>query len=161
MDANPFTYQIMGREVTRWYCDRSTDPDSSQPGNATQYAIVDLDTSGQGVSSVAVNLRLSGARRWYRSDLGWGYPLVRAGHVRTVVKLPTDWTSQRITAVQVAVQPPAAAGSLTVKSLRVKRFTGRVIEAVPTPTPVVLGEVLHVQPAPTSHLQGRSGACVE
>ena len=60
MDANPFTYQVMAEEVGRWYADISTDPNSPEPGQAEQYAIVDLNTSGKGVSSVAVDLRLSG-----------------------------------------------------------------------------------------------------
>src|SRR5579875_1947940 len=69
MDANPWTYSVMGEEVARWYADVSTDPNSPAPGEAEQYAIIDMSTSGRGVSSVAVDLRLGG--QWYRSDLGW------------------------------------------------------------------------------------------
>ncbi len=43
MDANPFTYEVMAQEVGRWYADVSTVPSSPEPGQAEQYAIVDLD----------------------------------------------------------------------------------------------------------------------
>jgi hypothetical protein len=147
MDANPFTYQVMAEEVARWYADISTSPSSPQPGQAGQYAIVDLDTSGPGVSSVAVNLRLSGYPQWFRSDLGWGYPLVGTGRVRTVVKLPVGWPSSRIIGVQVVVEPPSAAPKLTVHSLHIERFTGAAIEQVPAPAASVRPEALDVVPS--------------
>jgi hypothetical protein len=147
MDANPFTYQVMAEEVARWYADISTSPSSPQPGQAEQYAIVDVDTSGPGVSSVAVNLRLSGYPQWFRSDLGWGYPLVGTGHVRTVVKLPVGWPSSRIIGVQVAVEPPSAAPKLTVHWLHIERFTGVAIEQVPAPAASVGPEALDVAPS--------------
>ena len=50
MDAHPFTYQVSGQEVARWYGDISTDPRSPEPGDARQYATIDLDASGSGVS---------------------------------------------------------------------------------------------------------------
>ena len=80
--------------MARWYGDTSTNANSPEPGQATQYAIVDLNTAGRVVSSVAVDLQLSGYPGWFRSDFGWGYPLVSAGHVRTVVKLPLGWAAQ-------------------------------------------------------------------
>jgi hypothetical protein len=144
MDANPFTYQVMATEVARWYADTSTSPASPEPGQAEQYAIVDLDTSGTGVSSVAVNLRLSGHPQWFRSDLGWGYPLVGTGHVRTVVKLPVGWPEDKITGAQVVVEPPSAASHLTVHLLHIERFTGTAIEQVPAPAVVVGPEALDV-----------------
>ena len=66
------------------------------------------------------------------------------GHVRTVVKLPDNWSSSRIVGAQVVAEPPSAAGSLTVRSLRVERYTGTSIVEVPTPTPVVGPEVLDI-----------------
>jgi hypothetical protein len=144
MDANPYTYQVMAAEVSRWYADSSTDPTSPEPGQAPQYAIIDLDTSGRGVASVAVNLRLSGYPGWFRSDLGWGYPLVGTGHVRTVVKLPANWSASRVVGVQVVAEPPSAAATLTVRSLRLERFTGTTVVAVPAPTAVVGPEALDV-----------------
>jgi hypothetical protein len=147
MDSNPFTYQVMAEEVARWYADISTSPSSPEPGQAAQYAIIDLDTSGRGVSSVAVNVLLSGYPQWFHSDLGWGFPLVRTGHVRTVVKLPVGWPSSHIIGVQVAVEPPSAAASLTVRSLRIERFTGTAVEAVPAPAASVQPEALEVAPS--------------
>ena len=146
MDANPFTYEVMAQEVGRWYADLSTSPSSPEPGQAEQYAIVDLDTSGKGVSSVAVDLRLSGHSQWFRSDLGWGYPLVGTGHVRTVVKLPLGWSSSSIVGAQVVVEPPSAAPSVTVRSLHVESFTGATIEPVPVPPVVVRPEALDIAP---------------
>ena len=146
MDANPFTYQVMAAEVGRSVPDISTDPGSPTPGEAEQYAIIDLNTTGRGVASVAVNLRLSGYPGWFRSDLGWGYPLVGTGHVRTVVKLPVNWSSSRITGVQVVVEPPSAAASLKVRSLRVERYTSATVQPMPAPTAVVGPEVLDIRP---------------
>ncbi|MGH9104258.1 MAG: neocarzinostatin apoprotein domain-containing protein [Acidimicrobiales bacterium] len=146
MDANPFTYQVMGEEMARWYADSSTSASSPEPGEAGQYAVIDLDTSGRRVSSVAVGLRLSGYAKWFWSDLGWGYPLVGTGHVRTAVKLPLAWASRQVVGVEVAVEPPAAATGVKVRSLRVLRFTGTAIHQVPAPAPVVEPEKLSVAP---------------
>jgi len=140
MDANPFTYQISGEEVTRWYGDVSTDPQSAQPGDARQYATIDLDTSGSGVSSIAVELQLSGGSTWYASDLHTGYPAHGTGHVRTVVKLPPGWQSQPITGVRVQAYPPSAAPSVVVKGLSVLALQNDwslTTQAIPTPVVVV------------------------
>ncbi len=120
MDANPFTYQISGEEVARWYGDVSTDPRSPEPGDARQYATVDLSTSGTGVSSIAVELQLSGRPTWFASDFHSGYPAHGVGHVRTVVKLPPGWQNRSVTGVRVQVYPAAAAPSVTVNSLVVE-----------------------------------------
>jgi len=142
MDANPFTYEVMADEVGRWYTDLSTSPSSPDPGQAEQYAIVDMGTAGRGVSSVAVDVRLSGSDEWFRSDLGWGFPLVGAGHVRTVVKLPVGWGSSSITGLQVAVEPPSAASTLTVRFVHIERFTGAQVLQVPVPNASVVPEAL-------------------
>jgi hypothetical protein len=144
MDANPFTYEVMAAEVARWYTDLSTSPGSPDPGPAAQYAIVDMGTTGRGVSSVAVDVRLSGSGQWFRSDLGWGYPLVGAGHVRTVVKLPVGWGSRTVTGLQLAVEPPSAASSLTVHFVHLERFTGAQVLQVPVPNASVVPEALAV-----------------
>jgi len=96
------------------------------------------------VSSVAVDLRLSGYTGWFRSDFGWGYPLVGSGHVRTVVKLPVGWASSTLTSVQVVVEPPSAALGVTIRSLMIERFTGTAVVQVPAPSPVVAPESLSV-----------------
>ena len=142
MDANPFTYEVMADEVARWYTDLSTSPSSPDPGQAEQYAIVDMDTAGRGVSSVAVDVRLSGSDQWFRSDLGWGFPLVGTGHVRTVVKLPLRWGSSSITGLQVAVEPPSAASTLTVRFVHIERFTGAQVLQVSVPNASVVPEAL-------------------
>jgi hypothetical protein len=147
MDANPFTYQVMADEVARWYADMSTSPDSPEPGQAEQYAIVDMDTAGRGVSSVAVDVRLSGSTQWFRSDLGWGYPLVGTGHVRTVVKLPLGWGSSSITGLQIAVEPPSAASILRVRYVNIEWFTGSQVLQIPTPDVSVVPEMLAVAPS--------------
>ncbi len=119
MDANPFTYMISGQEVARWYGDVSTDPRSPEPGDARQYATVDLSASGTGVSSLAVELQLAGGPTWYASDFHSGYPAHGSGHFRTVVKLPVGWQSQAISGVRVQVYPPSAAPSVVVDGLTV------------------------------------------
>ena len=146
MDANPFTYEVMADEVQRWYADTSMTAGSSEPGQAEQYAIVDLSTSGKGVSSVAVNVLLSGYPEWFRSDFGWGFPLVGTGRVRTVVKLPVSWQASRVVGVQVAVEPPSAAGSVRVHSLEIERFTGTAVDRVASPAASVVAEALSVAP---------------
>lgn len=150
MDANPWTYDVMADEVARWYTNVSTQASSPAPGAAEQYAIIDMSTAGRGVSSVAVNLRLAGSARWYRSDLGWGFPLVGTGHVRTVVKLPLHWASKKITGAEVAVEPPSAAPSVSVAFLHVEAFNGTNVVPVASPPPKVVPEVLHVQPPPAA-----------
>ena len=144
MDANPFAYEVMAEEVARWYTDLSTSPSSPDPGQAEQYAIVDMDTAGRGVSSVAVDVRLSGSDQWFRSDLGWGYPLVGTGHVRTVVKLPVGWGSSSISGLQLSVEPPSAASTLTVRFVHIERFTGTQVLQIPVPNASVVPEALTV-----------------
>ncbi len=91
MDARPFTYRVSGEEALRWYGDISTDPQSPEPGDARQYATVDLGATGSGVTSLAVELQFSGGPDWYASDEHMGYPAHGTGHFRTVVKLPLGW----------------------------------------------------------------------
>ena len=96
---------------------------------------------------MAVDLLLSGYPQWFRSDLGWGYPLIKAGHARTVVKLPVDWASEPITGVQVVVEPPSAAGGVTVHFVHIERFTGTAVVQVPAPAAVVRPETLDIAPS--------------
>ena len=142
MDANPWTYRIADDEIRSWYLDRSTAVTSAQPGTSTQYAIVSLNTSAGSaqLSSVAVDLRLSGSPTWYRSDMGSGAPLYTGGLGRTVVKLPVGWEKQRITGVQLAVYPASAAPSLRVHSFELLGLTPAFgIARISTPTPTVIG----------------------
>ncbi len=146
MDTNPWTYRITGEEIARWYGDISTDPRSPQPGDSRQYAIVDLDTTGTGVSSVDVQLQLGGA--WYTSDLGSGYPLVGTGHVRTVVKMPMGWQGQPVTGVRVGVLPASAAPTVSVTSLQVEQLASDwSLSTLTLPSPTVVAETVTVPPA--------------
>jgi hypothetical protein len=111
---------VLDDEVARWYEDGSTDPASSQAGEARQYAIIDIADSGTDVSSLAVALQLSGGSTWYTSDFGSGFPLTTTGHSRTVVKLPIGWQSQSITGAKVEVYSPSAAASVQVQSFTVE-----------------------------------------
>ncbi len=119
MDANPFTYEISGQEVSRWYGDVSTDPRSPEPGDARQYATIDLERVG--------GRRLLPGRRapagrgptWYASDFHSGYPAHGSGHFRTVVKLPVGWQSRAVVGVRVQVYPPSATPSVAVNALTV------------------------------------------
>ncbi len=140
MDANPWTYQVMGEEMGRWYTDVSLDPRSPQPGDARQYGYVQLAATGSGVASASVDVQLSGSATWYRGDLGSGYPLHGVGQVRTVVKLPTDWESHPITSVRVRVFPASAAASVQVQSLSIEGLDADwTLSTRPLPTPSVVG----------------------
>jgi hypothetical protein len=142
MDANPFTYEISGQEVDRWYGDVSTDPRSPEMGDLRQYATVDLDASGTGVSSLAVELQLSGGPTWYASDLHTGYPANGPGHFRTQVKLPLGWEGQAVTGVRVQAYPPSSAPSVTVQSLEVLALEPDwSLTTVSVPTPAVVAGV--------------------
>ena len=109
MDANPWTYQVMGQEMDRWYTDISTDPALAparrRPPVRLRAAGHHRDGGGVGRASIS---SWPGSTTWYQSDLGSGYPLIGTGVVRTVVKLPTDWTSRAITGVRVRVFPAAS-----------------------------------------------------
>jgi len=140
MDANPFTYRISGEEVTRWYGDVSRDPRSPEPGDARQYATIDLGTTGPGVSAVAVELQLSGDPTWYASDFHSGYPAHGTGHVRTVVKLPIGWQRRSVSGVRVQVYPASAASSTAVSGLSVLALRADwSLVTEPVPAPVVVG----------------------
>ncbi len=140
MDANPWTYQVMGQEMDRWYTDLSADPASPQVGDARQYAYVQLDTTGSGVTSMAVDLQLAGSSTWYQSDLGSGYPLVGTGVLRTVVKMPADWSSRTITGVRLRAFPAAAAPSVSVNQVVVHGLDANWTLSTRTiPTPTVVG----------------------
>jgi hypothetical protein len=148
MDANPFTYRISGEEVARWYGDGSTDPRSPEPGDARQYATIDLSASGTGVSSLAVELQLAGGTTWYASDFHSGYPAHGTGHFRTVVKLPIGWQQEPISGVRVQAYPPSAAPSVTIGSLTVLALQSDwslTTETVPPPS--VVAGVTAVPPA--------------
>ncbi len=139
MDRSPWTYRIMNQEVRWWYLDRSDRARSGQPGPSTQYGIVDLDTTGEGVTSVAVDFRLQGLG-WYSNDDGSGIPLYVTGHGRTAVKFPAPWLTHRITAVRLVVTPPSAASTLSVRSFRLLGLDPSFrIHQVPTPKPAVVG----------------------
>ena len=145
MDANPWTYQVMGEEMDRWYTDVSLDPRSPQPGDARQYAYVQLDATGTGVSSVSVDLQLDGSPTWYDGDFGSGYPLHGAGQVRTVVKLPTDWTSRTITGARLRVFPAGAAASVQVQDLTVRGLdAGWDLSVHAAPAPAVVSGATEV-----------------
>ena len=145
MDANPWTYLVMGQEMDRWYTDVSTNPASPQPGDARQYAYVQVGTTGAGVTSVAVDLQLAGSDTWYESDFGSGYALGGTGLSRTVVKLPTGWTSRAVTGVRLRVFPASAAASVGVDQLVVRGLAPDwSLSVVPTPTPSVGAGVVSV-----------------
>jgi len=161
MDANPFTYQVMGAEVARWYGDLSTDPASPQPGQADQYGVVDLATAGTGISSVRVAVQLSGGATWYTNDAGTGASLTGVGHGRTVVKFPVGWQGRTVTGVRIETTPASAARNLTVTSFELEALEpDGSVAVVPTPTPVVTGASFDVPVALVSSVGGGTGQTV-
>jgi hypothetical protein len=101
MDTNPWTYLISAQETTRWYTSGTADPASPEIGDSRQYAIVNLTSTVNDVSATAVAIQLSGSSQWYSSDYGSGFPLQDGETGRTVVKLPLDWQSQKITGLRL------------------------------------------------------------
>jgi Neocarzinostatin family len=156
MDANPFTYQISGEEVDRWYTDVSTSTQSLNIGDMRQYATIDLNASGTGVTSLPVELQLSGGPTWYASDFGTGYPANGTGHYRTMVKLPLGWQSQTITGVRLLAYPASSASSVVVHSLTVLALQSDwslTTQSAPTPTVVAGATTIPTQ----IHLASTSG----
>ena len=130
MDANPWTYRIMNEEVAREYAlQYSTDPRTILPGDARQYAIIDLDADpipGNPQTSIAVELKLSGDSTTYSDDYAQigaptTYPFYVGGHGRTVVKLPPDWHQRTIAAVNLRLN--YAPGTTPPTSTAVHSFT--------------------------------------
>ena len=145
MDDHPFTYRISGEEVARWYGDISTDPRSPEPGDARQYATIDLNASGSGVSSLAVELQLSGGPTWYASDLHSGYPANGVGHFRTVVKLPAGWQNQSVAGARVQVYPASATPTVAINSISVLALQADwslITESIPSPSVVAGATVI-------------------
>ena len=131
MDANPWTYQVMGQEMDRWYTDLSTNPSSPQPGDARQYAYVQLATTGR------------------RRELGGGRPPAgRLGHLvpeRPGQRLsagrhraccarwsrcPSAGRRRPITGVRLRVFPAWAAASVSVSQLVVHAWPRTGAESV-------------------------------
>jgi hypothetical protein len=138
MDSNPWTYRIMGEEVMRWYQNISLNPRSPDPGDARQYAIIDIDSEGEGISSIAVGIQWKG--RWFRNDFGSGYPLIGTGHVRTVVKMPMGWQSAPITGIELIVSPATAIDTFHLKSIRIIQLTSKwSLRDIDTPAPKISG----------------------
>ena len=161
MDANPFTYQVMGEDVARWYADGSTDPDSPEPGQAGQYGIVDLTTTGTGVDSVRVAIQLSGGSAWYTNDAGTGAALTGLGHNRTVVKFPVGWQSQTVTGVRVEATPASSTSSLSVSSFQLESLqSDDSVVDVTTPTPQVGAAAFDVPVALSLSSAGGTGQTV-
>ena len=115
MAAHPFTYAVVAEEAARWYANLDDTPTSPQMGDASQYAVVDLSTTGPSDARLAVEVEVSGT--WFAADQGWGYPLVGTGHLQTTVKLPFGWSADQVQGVRVAVAPASAAGAVVVDGL--------------------------------------------
>jgi hypothetical protein len=160
MDANPFTYQISGEEVDRWYTDVSTSTQSLNIGDMRQYATVDVNASGTGVTSLPVELQLSGGPTWYASDFGTGYPANGTGHYRTMVKLPLGWQSQTITGVRLLAYPASSASSVVVHSLTVLALQSDwSLTTESTPAPMVVAGATTI---PTQiHLASSTGTSLK
>ena len=115
MAAHPFTYAVVAEEAARWYANLDDTPTSPQMGDASQYAVVDLSTTGPSDARLAVEVEVSGT--WFAADQSWGYPLVGTGHLQTTVKLPFGWSADQVQGVRVAVAPASAAGAVVVDGL--------------------------------------------
>ena len=145
MATHPFTYAVMADEAGRWYSNLDDTPSSPQMGDASQYAVADLSTSGPSGARLALEVEVSGA--WFAADQGWGFPLVGTGHLQTTVKLPFGWSADQVQGVRVAVSPASDAAGVTVNSLVLDHVAddGTMTEVGPL-TPSVVGRTPAVPP---------------
>jgi hypothetical protein len=108
MDEHPWTYRISDEDVARTTVESSA-PGSLLAGSYPQYLIVDLDVSATGAQSIAVGVQLRGNPTWWTDDYAQTagapttFPFYTGGHGRTVIKLPPDWHSRKITALRLVL----------------------------------------------------------
>lgn len=145
MDRHPWTYRLSNEDLTRT-ASINTDPRSTAAGHYPQYLIVDIDAQATGTSSISVGVQISGDPTWWTNDYAQsgvaltGLALYNGGHGRTVIKLPTGWHAQQITALrlQLHAQPGQTAslqGTPVIHLIEVtKRFT---IRQRPVPAPSI------------------------
>jgi hypothetical protein len=117
MDADPWTYRVSAMELSRWYRNGTTSPDSPEIGDTRQYAIIDITCTAINTSAVGIAIQLKGSSVWYSSEFSGGYALYNGGHGRTVVKLPEGWESHAITGVRVVAFHAPGAKTVTVAKL--------------------------------------------
>jgi hypothetical protein len=116
MDQHPWTYRISNEDVARTTVE-SADPGSPLAGSYPQYLIVDLDVDAVATKSIAVGVQLSGDSTWWTDDYAQTtgvpttFPFYNGGHARTVIKLPVDWHSKRLSALRLVLN--AAPGGAT------------------------------------------------
>ncbi|HVW79388.1 MAG TPA: hypothetical protein VHB69_00405 [Mycobacteriales bacterium] len=108
MDEHPWTYRISNDDVARTTVE-SADPRSLLAGGYPQYLVVDLDVTASAAQSIAVGVRLRGDPTWWTDDYAQTagvpttFPFYTGGHGRTVIKLPADWHSKRISALRIVL----------------------------------------------------------
>ncbi len=145
MDPFALGYRVMGEELQREQAGYNTNPLATAPGDARQYAIVDLDTTPVGTKAVGVELQVAGDTRWYANDFGFGGTVFyTSGHSRTAVKLPLDWHGKAVTGARLRLYPttpaPVVPPTVTVQSFRVletmSNYATRYV-SVPAPSVVV------------------------
>lgn len=155
MDSNPWTYRVSDEELAREAQPRSTDPTTFLAGEYPQYLVVDIDSRPQGTGSVGVAVQLGGGA-WYSNDyqqatpagVGTTFPFYHGGHERTVIKLPPDWHSSPITALQLrlyAASPgiiPSLAGAPAIQLIEVTPSWSVVDRPVPPPQVVASVQVV-------------------
>lgn len=135
MGSYPFTYVAMSNEVATWYVARSTDPTSMLEGDATQYAVVEVSTTGGSNARLAARIEVGGV--WYGSNYGMDYFSMSPGHFQTVVKLPLNWTASQVQGVQVAQVVPSGAAAITSANVSLWRVqSSGVLQLVPVTNPV-------------------------
>jgi hypothetical protein len=146
MDRHPWTYRLSNEDVSRTST-INTDPTSTSPGVYPQYLVVDIDADVTGTQSVSVGVQLSGDPTWWTNDYQQSsspltaLALYNGGHGRTVIKLPTDWHSQQITALRLQLhsasgQTASLQGTPAIQLIEVTNGFGIVHRPVPTPTVV-------------------------
>ena len=98
MDANPWTYRVMGQEMIReHHTEKVANPQTAELSDARDYlyVVIDKATSDPDANGsspwvgVSVGVKLKGDRTWYRSDHNVpAWSLQRDGQAATTVELP-------------------------------------------------------------------------
>jgi hypothetical protein len=136
MDANPWTYQVMAKEMIReGKVEPAASPDTPEMSDQRNYlwAEVDKDTTyaspppSDSWAGTALAVKLAGDDRWYESNHGVpDWSIQRDDPAATTIELPPGRTSADVEAVKAVAVPVGAPGDyrIDVTSLNRGFFLG-------------------------------------
>jgi hypothetical protein len=130
MDINPWTYQVMGREMVREHkVEKPSDPATTALGDERTYLYVTIDRHttppvSAGAVGLAVDVRLKRDPTTYRSDHGQTpvlFTVNRDGPSATTVELPAGTTKSDVASISVRRAPINTADTAPVTVTRIGR----------------------------------------